>query len=358
MYAVAARLDPDSYLGLARATYAEMALAGITAVGEFHYLHHAPGGAPYADPNAMGRGAGPGRRRRRDPADPARHLLSRRRSGTGRAPRPRVRSNCASATATPTPGRPGSACSATPTRFGSARRSIRCARCRARRSAGWRAAAAGRPLHVHLSEQPAENDACRAFYGRTPTELLDERRRSRTADDRRARDPPHRRPTSPPWAGPAPRRASARPPNATWPTASAPPARCGTPVRRSASGPISTPSSTCSRRRAGWRCTSGWPACSGAGSPPPTCCTPRPGTTPSAGPTPGGSRSAPGRTWSPCGWTARGPPGWTRRRSCWRRRPPTSTPWWWTGGPSSPAGSTGSATSAGCWRRSNRCGPS
>src|SRR6478672_7183554 len=54
MYAVAAALDPDSYLELARATYAEMALAGITAVGEFHYLHHAPGGVRYADPNAMG----------------------------------------------------------------------------------------------------------------------------------------------------------------------------------------------------------------------------------------------------------------------------------------------------------------
>ena len=44
MYALADRLDPDTYLALARATYAEMALAGITAVGEFHYLHHAPGG--------------------------------------------------------------------------------------------------------------------------------------------------------------------------------------------------------------------------------------------------------------------------------------------------------------------------
>src|SRR5580698_409908 len=55
MYAVAGRLDPDSYLALARATYAEMALAGITCVGEFHYLHHGPGGTPYADPNEMGR---------------------------------------------------------------------------------------------------------------------------------------------------------------------------------------------------------------------------------------------------------------------------------------------------------------
>ena len=45
MYAVAPHLDPDSYLSLATATYAEMALAGITTVGEFHYLHHAPGGA-------------------------------------------------------------------------------------------------------------------------------------------------------------------------------------------------------------------------------------------------------------------------------------------------------------------------
>ncbi|MDQ6898447.1 MAG: amidohydrolase family protein, partial [Candidatus Dormibacteraeota bacterium] len=54
MYAVAERLTPDSYLELARATYAEMALAGIAAVGEFHYLHHGRGGMPYADPNAMG----------------------------------------------------------------------------------------------------------------------------------------------------------------------------------------------------------------------------------------------------------------------------------------------------------------
>ena len=54
MYAVADRLDPDGYLRLARAVYAEMALAGFTAVGEFHYLHHGPGGVPYADRNVMG----------------------------------------------------------------------------------------------------------------------------------------------------------------------------------------------------------------------------------------------------------------------------------------------------------------
>jgi formiminoglutamate deiminase len=55
MYEVAARLEPDTYLALARAVYAEMTLAGITCVGEFHYVHHGQGGQRYADPNAMGR---------------------------------------------------------------------------------------------------------------------------------------------------------------------------------------------------------------------------------------------------------------------------------------------------------------
>ncbi len=55
MYQAAERLDPDRYHRLARATFAEMAMAGVTAVGEFHYLHHQRSGQPYEDPNAMGR---------------------------------------------------------------------------------------------------------------------------------------------------------------------------------------------------------------------------------------------------------------------------------------------------------------
>ena len=31
-----------------------MLAAGYTAVGEFHYLHHQPGGRGYDEPNAMG----------------------------------------------------------------------------------------------------------------------------------------------------------------------------------------------------------------------------------------------------------------------------------------------------------------
>lgn len=54
MYELAAKLDPDSMHALARDAYAEMVQAGITAVGEFHYVHHRPGGGRYDDPNAMG----------------------------------------------------------------------------------------------------------------------------------------------------------------------------------------------------------------------------------------------------------------------------------------------------------------
>src|SRR5215813_13895317 len=54
MYRLAAVIDPDSLYRLARATYGEMALAGVTAVGEFHYLHHQPDGSPYESPNRMG----------------------------------------------------------------------------------------------------------------------------------------------------------------------------------------------------------------------------------------------------------------------------------------------------------------
>ena len=53
MYRFAERLDPDSQLAVARFLFVEMAKAGYTSVGEFHYLHNRPGGAAYAPPAAM-----------------------------------------------------------------------------------------------------------------------------------------------------------------------------------------------------------------------------------------------------------------------------------------------------------------
>jgi formimidoylglutamate deiminase len=55
MYRFAARFDPDTLHAVAAQLYAEMLEAGYTTVCEFHYLHHAPDGQPYADPAAMSR---------------------------------------------------------------------------------------------------------------------------------------------------------------------------------------------------------------------------------------------------------------------------------------------------------------
>jgi formimidoylglutamate deiminase len=53
MYSAATRLTPEDIYDAARMAFLEMALGGITAVGEFHYLHHAPDGSPYDDPNLL-----------------------------------------------------------------------------------------------------------------------------------------------------------------------------------------------------------------------------------------------------------------------------------------------------------------
>jgi formimidoylglutamate deiminase len=53
MYSAATRLAPADVYDAARMAFLEMVLGGITAVGEFHYLHHAPDGTPYDDPNLI-----------------------------------------------------------------------------------------------------------------------------------------------------------------------------------------------------------------------------------------------------------------------------------------------------------------
>src|SRR5260370_40310510 len=55
MYSAATRLTPEDIYDASRMAFLEMALGGITAVGEFHYLHHAPDGTPYDDPNLIAR---------------------------------------------------------------------------------------------------------------------------------------------------------------------------------------------------------------------------------------------------------------------------------------------------------------
>lgn len=49
MYQLAERIDPDTLYKLSRLAYVELAMAGVTAVAEFHYLHHQSDGTPYDD---------------------------------------------------------------------------------------------------------------------------------------------------------------------------------------------------------------------------------------------------------------------------------------------------------------------
>ncbi len=180
MYQVASRLDPDSYLALATAVYAEMALAGVTCVGEFHYLHHGPGGITYGDPNEMGRAL----------------LTAAARAGI----RITLLDTCYLSGGLGADGRP-EPLTGPQLRFGdgdgeawAARADALGADTRGTLSPVARAGAAihsvravpppqmhpvvawshrlGAPLHAHLSEQVAENEACLAAYHGTPAEVL------------------------------------------------------------------------------------------------------------------------------------------------------------------------------------------
>jgi formiminoglutamate deiminase len=171
MYEAAARLDPDNYFALARATFGEMALAGVTSVGEFHYVHHGPDGTPYAEPNAMGEAVIAAARE----AGIRITLLDtcylhggigeevsegQRRFSDGTVERWADRVDALEVGPT--------------VRIGAAIHSVRAvAPAEAATVAAW-ANERGAPLHAHVSEQPAENVACQTAYGRTPTELLAE----------------------------------------------------------------------------------------------------------------------------------------------------------------------------------------
>jgi formiminoglutamate deiminase len=173
MYGVAGRLDPDSYRELAAATYREMVAAGITTVGEFHYLHHGQDGVPYDDPNAMGAAL----LQAADDAGIRIVLLDTcyLTAGIGReveGVQRRFSDGSASVWADRATALAEQAAGAA--RVGAAIHSVRAVpRDEIPAVARWATEQAA-PLHVHLSEQVAENEACHDAYGCTPTELLAE----------------------------------------------------------------------------------------------------------------------------------------------------------------------------------------
>jgi formiminoglutamate deiminase len=182
MYEVAGRLDPDSYLALATAAYAEMALAGISCVGEFHYLHHGAGGTPYADPNQMGRALieAAGRAGIRITLLDACYL-SGGLSADGRPQPlagPQLRfgdaDGAAWAARAAALGADEAGHLGPSARAGAAIHSVRAvAPGQMPEVVAW-SHRYGAPLHVHLSEQVAENRACLAAYRATPAEVLSE----------------------------------------------------------------------------------------------------------------------------------------------------------------------------------------
>ncbi|MDH4159172.1 MAG: formimidoylglutamate deiminase [Actinomycetota bacterium] len=170
MYPLAERLDPESLYQLALGTYAEMALSGITSVGEFHYLHHQSGGHRYADPNELGRAvvraahdAGI-RITLLDTCYLQAELTGEPLSG----PRRRFDDGTWQGWA----ARVAELADEPMTRIGAAIHSVRAVPKHALSSVAEFADSRGMPLHVHLSEQPAENAACLSVHGVTPTQLL------------------------------------------------------------------------------------------------------------------------------------------------------------------------------------------
>ena len=168
MYAAAERLDPDTYFELARATYREMRCAGITAVGEFHYLRHQPGGTPYDEPNAMALALIEAARE----AGIRITLLDTAylRAGFGGAEAHPAQRRFFDTDVDAWGARSAQLRGADTAVIGTAVHSVRAVpREHLAAVAELRPEA---PLHVHLSEQVAENDDCLAAHGVTPTRLL------------------------------------------------------------------------------------------------------------------------------------------------------------------------------------------
>jgi len=176
MYSLADRLDPETFRQLALAAYTEMVCAGFTAVGEFHYLHHAKGGTAYGQPNAMGIAAAEAAAE----AGMGLTLLDAAYLAGGfGVPLSPVQQRFTDGSAARWGERVAGLAEAlpdgvfAPIRVGAAIHSVRAVPVDQLPDVAAFARQCGLMLHVHLSEQRAENEAALAATGRTPTELLD-----------------------------------------------------------------------------------------------------------------------------------------------------------------------------------------
>ena len=169
MYEIANRLTPETYGELAAMTFAEMALSGITGVGEFHYIHHQQDGTRYANPNEMGLAMVAASQRAGirmallDVAylhaglDKPEPLAEQKRFSDGTIDSWLDRVDAL--------GEGGDRWT-----VGMAPHSVRAVHPSELEEVV--ANRHGKVVHVHVSEQPAENAACIAATGKTPTQVL------------------------------------------------------------------------------------------------------------------------------------------------------------------------------------------
>jgi formimidoylglutamate deiminase len=176
MYSAASRLEPSEIYDAARMAFLEMALSGITTVGEFHYLHHQPDGTPYSDRNALAKLI----------IQAARDVgirLTLLRTAYHRAGFEQPANPFQARFITPKPDDfiqdTEALCNWTQqerladrTSIGVALHSLRAVSIEYLRGVVRYADRRGLPLHMHVAEQPAELAQCRAEYGRSPVELL------------------------------------------------------------------------------------------------------------------------------------------------------------------------------------------
>jgi formiminoglutamate deiminase len=171
MYRFLAALTPDQVQAIAAMAYVEMLEAGFTRVGEFHYLHHGPDGAPYADRAEMA----------------ARIAAAAGETGIGLTLLPVFYAHSGFGGAAPTPAQrrfahdlDGFARLVEASRaicaslegavVGLAPHSLRAAT--PEELAALVPLAAGGPIHIHIAEQVREVDDCLAWSGRRPVEWL------------------------------------------------------------------------------------------------------------------------------------------------------------------------------------------
>ena len=175
MYRAASQLTPEEVYDVARMAFLEMALTGITAVGEFHYLHRQPDGTAYDDPNLLSKAV----------IDAARSVglricllrVAYSRAGYQMTPNPGQRRfyetnveylNSMERLAADIQGL-GSTVT-----FGVAPHSIRAVTLDEVKTIHEWAQMRGLPIHMHMAEQTAELAACEREYGSTPVKLMAE----------------------------------------------------------------------------------------------------------------------------------------------------------------------------------------